>query len=173
MKFFARLGRVLDHVNTAMVVTGAILMLGLTFIVGADITLRYLFNKPLGWVKEVSEYILVGLGFLVAAWILKDDAHVKMDLLLNKVSPRTQTMLNIITSSISTVIVLIVTWFGLRVTIAFYQTKLVAPSVLEPPKWILVTPMVIGSFLLALQFIRRTFSFIAAWKETGGQKSDQ
>jgi TRAP-type C4-dicarboxylate transport system permease small subunit len=77
MRFFTWLGRVLDHVNTAMVVISAILILGLTFIVGADITLRYLFNKPLGWVKEVSEYILVGLSFLVAAWILKDDAHVK------------------------------------------------------------------------------------------------
>jgi C4-dicarboxylate transporter, DctQ subunit len=173
MKFFTTLGRALDHINIIMVVISAILILSLTFIVGADITLRYLFNKPLGWVKEVSEYILVGLGFLVAAWILKDDAHVKMDLVLNSVSPRTQTMLNIITSGISSVIVLIVTWFSLRVTIAFYQTKLVAPSVLEPPKWILVTPMVIGSFLLALQFIRRTFTFIAAWKGRGVQKSGQ
>jgi TRAP-type C4-dicarboxylate transport system permease small subunit len=106
MKFFTWLGRAFDHVNTVMVVVSAALLLGLTFIVGADITLRYLFNKPLGWVKEVSEYILVGLGFLVAAWILKDDAHVKMDLVLNKVSSRTQTLLNIITSGISTVIVL-------------------------------------------------------------------
>jgi C4-dicarboxylate transporter, DctQ subunit len=171
MKFFRILGSALDHINTVMVVVSAILILGLTFIVGADITLRYLFNRPLGWVKEVSEYILVGLGFLIAAWILKDDAHVKMDLVLNKVSFKTQTMLNIITSGISTVIVVIVTWFGLRVTIAFYQTKLVAPSVLEPPKWILVTPMVVGSFLLALQFIRRTLGFILAWKEKGGQRS--
>ena len=90
MKFLARPGRLFDYLNIAMVVISAILLIGLTFIVGADITLRYLFNKPLGWVKEVSEYTLVGLGFLVAAWILKDDAHVKMDLVLNKVGSRTQ-----------------------------------------------------------------------------------
>ena len=110
MNFFARLGRLFDHLNVVMVVISAILLLGLTFIVGADITLRYLFNKPLGWVKEVSEYTLVGLGFLVAAWILRDDGHVKMDLVLNKLPPRAQTMMNIITSGISTIVVSITTW---------------------------------------------------------------
>jgi C4-dicarboxylate transporter, DctQ subunit len=164
MKFLARLGRLFDYLNIAMVVISAILLIGLTFIVGADITLRYLFNKPLGWVKEVSEYTLVGLGFLVAAWILKDDAHVKMDLVLNKVGSRTQTMMNIITSGISTIVVLITTWFTLRVIVDFYRTKLVAPTVLEPPKWILLTPIFVGCFLLAIQFIRRTYGFIGKWK---------
>jgi len=169
MKFFAILGKIFDYINIIMVVISAIMILGLTFIVGADITLRYLFNRPLGWVKEVSEYILVGLGFLVAAWILKDDGHVKMDLVLNKVKPRAQTMMNIITSIISTIIVFIMTWFSFRVILDFYQTKLVAPSVLEPPKWILLTPICVGCFLLTMQFIRRTCAFIEKWQTLKGQ----
>ncbi|HVN24324.1 MAG TPA: TRAP transporter small permease [Syntrophorhabdales bacterium] len=164
MKFFIGLGRVFDYLNLVMVVISAILLLGLTFIVGADITLRYLFNRPMGWVKEVSEYTLVGMGFLVAAWILRDDGHVKMDLVLNKLKPRAQTLLNIITSIISTIVVLIITWFTLRVILEFYRTKLVIPTVLEPPRWILLTPILVGSFLLAIQFIRRTYSYIGKWK---------
>jgi len=171
MKFLARLGRLFDYINIIMVVISAILLLGLTFIVGADITLRYLFNKPLGWVKEVSEYTLVGLGFLAAAWILKDDAHVKMDLVLNKVGQKAQTMMNIITSGISTIVLLITTWFTLRVIVDFYQTKLVAPTVLEPPKWVLLTPIFVGCLLLAIQFIRRTFGFIGKWKTLSRQKT--
>jgi len=164
MKSLTRLGKILDQVNIIMVVMSTVLILGLTLIVGADITLRYVFLRPLGWVKEVSEYILVALGFLVAAWILKDDGHVKMDLLLNKVNPKVQTVMNIITSIMSALVVLIVTWFTLRVMADFYRTKLVTPSVLEPPKWILLIPIFVGSLLLAIQFIRRTFSFIARWK---------
>jgi TRAP-type C4-dicarboxylate transport system permease small subunit len=164
MKFLARLGKLFDYLNIVMVVIGAILLVGLTLIVGADITLRYLFNKPLGWVKEVSEYTLVALGFLVAAWILKDEGHVKMDLVLNNVGSRVQTMMNIITSIISTIVLLTVTWFSLRVIGDFYRTKLVAPTVLEPPKWVLLTPILVGSFLLAVQFIRRTYFFIGKWK---------
>lgn len=164
MRFLRGLGRLFDGINFIMVVVSAILLLALTFIVGADITLRYLFYRPLGWVKEVSEYILVALGFLVAAWILKDDGHVKMDLVLSHIGPRAQTLLNIITSIISTIIVLIVTWFSIRVIVQFYQTKLVTPSVLEPPKWILITPITLGSFLLAVQFIRRTYAYLSKWK---------
>ena len=171
MKFLTRLGKLFDQINFIMIIIAAILLVGMTFLVGTDITLRYLFYRPLGWVKEVSEYILVFLGFLVAAWILKDDGHVKMDLVLNNVSPRVQTMMNIITSIISIIVVFIITWFSLRVIIQFYQTKLVTPSVLEPQKWILITPIFVGSLLLAIQFIRRTYAFITKWKTLSKQKS--
>ena len=166
MKFLAQIGRLFDFLNIIMVVVSAILLVGLTLIVGADITLRYAFNKPLGWVKEVSEYTLVGLGFLVAAWILKDDGHVKMDLILGNVRPKIRIMMNMITSIISAIVMLIITWFTLRVILEFYRTKLLAPTVLEPPKWILLTPILIGSFLLAVQFIRRAYHFVEAWMRT-------
>jgi TRAP-type C4-dicarboxylate transport system permease small subunit len=173
MKFLTRLGKLFDQINFIMIVIAAILLVGMTFLVGTDITLRYLFYRPLGWVKEVSEYILVVLGFLVAAWILKDDGHVKMDLVLSNVSPRAQTMMNIITSFISVIVVLIITWFSLRVTFQFYKTKLLTPSVLEPPKWILITPIFVGSLLLTIQFIRRTYAFIGKWKTLSNEKSGQ
>jgi C4-dicarboxylate transporter, DctQ subunit len=172
MKFSAKLGKGFDRINLIMVVISAVFLLGLTFIVGADITLRYLFLRPLGWVKEISEYILVVLGFLVAAWILKDDGHVKMDLVLTKVSPRTQAMMNIITSAISTIVVFVITWFSVRVTVQFYQTKLVTPSVLEPQKWILIIPIFVGCLLLIVQFIRRTYAFVKKWETLGKEKSN-
>jgi len=171
MKFLTRLGKLFDQVNFIMIIIAAILLVGMTFLVGTDITLRYVFYRPLGWVKEVSEYILVFLGFLVAAWILKDDGHVKMDLVLNNVSPRVQTMMNIITSLISIIVVFIIAWFSLRVILQFYQTKLVTPSVLEPQKWVLMTPIFVGSLLLAIQFIRRTYAFMAKWKTLSKQKN--
>jgi len=164
MKLLTGLGKIFDHINIIMVILSAVFLLGLTFIVGADITLRYLFLRPLGWVKEVSEYILVALGFLVAAWILKDDGHVKMDLVISKVSPKTQTLMNIITSTISTLVVLVIALFSARVTVQFYQTRLVTPTVLEPQKWILLTPIFLGALLLAIQFIRRTFNLVNRWK---------
>jgi C4-dicarboxylate transporter, DctQ subunit len=167
MQFFYLLGRLLDRINTLMVGLSAFLMLALTFIVGLDITLRYGFTKPLGWVKETSEYILVYLGFLVAAWILKDEAHVKMDLILNRLSPRAQNMLNIVTSAVSTLVMFIVSWYSLTVTVEFYRTKLLTPSVLEWPKWIFILPIFVGSLLLAAQFVRRTWGLIGEWRSMG------
>jgi C4-dicarboxylate transporter, DctQ subunit len=164
MGFFSRLDRMLDRINLLMIIIAAVLLLALTFIVGTDITLRYGFNKPLGWVKETSEYILVFLGFMVAAWILKDNAHVRMDLVLTRMGERTRAVTNIITSLISTIVVLIVAGFSLRVTIDFYRTKLLTPSVLELPKWIFILPIFAGSLLLAAQFVSRTAALVRQFK---------
>jgi TRAP-type C4-dicarboxylate transport system permease small subunit len=94
-----------------------------------------------------------------------------MDLLLNQVGPRVQTMMNLVTSIISTVIVLIITCFSLRVMTDFYRTGLLTPSVLEPPKWVLLIPIFVGSLLLFIQFVRRTLSFIDRWKRLGRKES--
>ncbi|MCX8023081.1 MAG: TRAP transporter small permease [Syntrophorhabdaceae bacterium] len=165
MTFFEKIGKFIEHINNAMVIVCGILAVGLAFIVGTDIALRYLFNRPLGWVKEVSEYILVGLGFLAAAWILKNEAHVKMDLLLTKVSIRTQTILNIATSVICTLVLILVTFFSFRVTFDLYKSGVVTPTVLEPPKWILMTPIILGFFLLTIQFVMRIYGYIERWKK--------
>lgn len=173
MKFMARCGRLVDQINMLMVVVSAILLVALAFIVGADITLRYGFSRPLGWVKEVSEYILVFLGFLVAAWILKEEGHVKMDLVLNKLSARAQTMMNIVTSAISTLVLLILVWFSGRVILDFYQTRLLTPTVLELPKWIFMTPIFAGTLLLAVQFVRRIHGLLGQWKTLSKQDRAQ
>ena len=164
MKVLTWLGKLFDQIDILMVIVAAILMVGLTFIVAADITLRYGFNMPLGWVKETSEYILVALGFLVAPWILKQDGHVKMDLVLNHLSSGAQRIMNMITSFLSMVVVLTVAWFSLRVTLDFYRTDLLTPSVLELPKWILMTPILLGAFLLAIRFMRRAYGFVKMGK---------
>ena len=62
----------------------AVLLGALVFMVGADIVLRGLFNSPLGWVKEISEYIILALPFLLASWIMETEGHIKMDLLIDK-----------------------------------------------------------------------------------------
>ncbi len=170
MNFLGRLGRLFDQLNLLMVIITSALVVGLTLMVGADITLRYAFNKPLAWVKETSEYILVALGFLTAAWILKDDGHVTMDLVTAKMSPRMHAMVNIITSIISAILVSITTWFSIRITLDFYRSGIVAPTVLEPPKWILMTPVIVGCFLLAVQFVRRAGTYVGKWKALSAQE---
>jgi C4-dicarboxylate transporter, DctQ subunit len=164
MKFLTRLGKIFDLINIIMVVISSVAFVAMILLVGTDITLRYFFNKPLGWVTEVSTYILVMLGFLVAAWILKDDGHIKMDLILVSVSPRTRCVLDILTSIISIIIVFIICWFSMRVMADFYATNFLNQSVLKPPKWILIVPIFIGALLLMVQFIRKVYGFILRWK---------
>jgi C4-dicarboxylate transporter DctQ subunit len=149
----------------------AVMLVFLMSIVGIAIFSRYVLHIPIGWVNEITEYILVYLGFLPAAWILKDEGHIKMDLVLNAVSPRAQCMMNTITSIICTIVCLALAWFSFKVTLNLYQTGYLMPTIYHPPKFILVAGIFVGLLLFSLQLIGRTYTFMSKWKTLSKQKS--
>ena len=100
------------------------------------------------------------LTLLGATWLLKLEGHVKMDLLVNQLNPRTQALLNIITSILGAIICLVIAWYGTEVTWSQFQKGITYPTVLEPPVFIILSVIPIGYFLLFIQFLRRTYSFL-------------
>ena len=85
-----------------------------------------------------------------------------MDLVLIRLSPKSQSLLNAITSMIGALICLILTFFGIRTSLYFrgYQT----PTVLMLSKSLLISVIFVGSFLLFIQFIRRADRYLKDWK---------
>ncbi len=76
----------------------------------------------------------------------------------------TQSMINVVTSAIGVLIALALTWYGAKVTYDFLLSGHFTPSVLEPPKWIFLIIIPIGSLALAIQFIRRTYNHIKRFR---------
>lgn len=159
-----------SSINFVAYVAAGILVF-LMSIVGTGIFSRYVLHMPIGWVNEITEYALVYLGFLPAAWILKDEAHIKMDLVLNAVNPRAQCMMNTTTSIISTIVCLVLTWFSFKVTLNLYKTGYLMPTIYQPPKFILVAGIFVGLLLFSIQLIARTYTLMSKWKTLSKQKS--
>jgi TRAP-type C4-dicarboxylate transport system permease small subunit len=161
MKFLARLERVLHEFDRILYVVAGICLVGLVAMVGADILLRSVFNKPLGWVKEISEYIMIFFPFLLAAWIMEEDGHIKMDLIINNVSPRVRNVMNSVTYILSAIVVLILLCFSLRVTLNLYQTHYFTPTILQLPKFIFIAVISLGFLILFLQLVLKIYGFIS------------
>ena len=125
---------------------------------------RYIFSYSTKWVVEVTEYSLLWIGFLGAAWVLKVEGHVTMDLVLSKFKLKYQALINSITSMVGTAICLIITWYSASVTLDLFQRGVLCPSILEPPKFAVSIIIPIGSFLLSVQFLRRTYKYLVAWR---------
>ena len=87
-----------------------------------------------------------------------------MDLVLNRFSPKTQSMVNAITSLIGTLVCFILTWFGAKTTWYFFQGGYPTPTPLRVPKFIIVAIILFGSFLLFIQFLRRTYRYLESWR---------
>ncbi len=125
-----------------------------------DVFMRYFFKRPMAWVFEGSEYSLLYITFLGAAWVLRKDMHVKIDLVPNFLRPRARHILSIATSIGGAVTMLVVAVYSGQSTWELFQIGYFLPTVLQPPIFIFMAVIPIGSFLLFVEFLRRTLSYI-------------
>jgi len=121
-----------------------------------EVVLRYFFARPTNWIMETNEFILYISPFLASAWVLKQDGHVKMDLIVDLFSRRNQARLNAGTSILAILICLTIIWFGLTVTWDSFQTQYVTASgYIRINRGYITIASVLGFVLLAIQFLRR------------------
>ena len=85
-----------------------------------EVVCRYIFNRPTMWSFDIS-YMLGSTAFAIgAAWTLKKDIHVRVDILYSRLSPKAQGLIDILLSLIL---------FFPFITMAFvYSTKAAAFS---------------------------------------------
>lgn len=158
---------VIDRIIDVMAYIAVLLLAFIMLAVCADVVMRYFFSRPMIWVTEVTEYSLLWITFLGTSWVLKRKAHVIMDLAIGKLEPRARNIIAIFTSLVGMAVCLLVTWYGVKVTVDAIDRNLLMSTILSPPAYILYIIIPIGSFLLAIQFLRMILGFINAVKNSG------
>ncbi|MBM4276514.1 MAG: TRAP transporter small permease [Deltaproteobacteria bacterium] len=125
-----------------------------------EVVMRYFFNKPTNWILESNEYVLYIAPFLAAAWILKHDGHIKMDLIVNALSPRNQALLNAATSLVGLLVSLTIAWFGVMVTLDSFRTGYITSSGhIRINRGYFMVVGALGCLLLSIEFSRRAISY--------------
>ena len=165
MKIINNLSDVFDRFLNVMAFIAALLLVFIMLGVVTDVFLRFFFNKPIFWMIEVIEFALLYITFLGGAWLLARDKHVRMDFVINRVSPKTKAILNIITSFLCIIVFLILTWYTGKEAWELFKTGAVTETRLSLPQIIIFAIIPIGSFFLFLQFIRRHSGFLKTWKK--------
>lgn len=161
---------IFDRVIGILAFLACILVVYVMLSVDVEITMRFFTGRAQLWVVEVCEYLLLLITFLGAAWVLKREGHVKMDIVLTRLEPRTQTILNIVTSIIGAIVCLVIVWYGAAVTWENYQKGTVFYKAVGFPKAPIMGIIPIGCFLLFIQFVRRTRGYLENWRELRGQE---
>ncbi len=153
-----RAGRLLDAALYAFVVAAVAILVALVCGVTFEVVMRYAFNKPTRWVVEFSEYALLYLAFLGGAWVLKEEGHVKVELLIEVLPPQVRQMLHTVTSLVGAGVCGLFCWVSAGYIWEIYGTgEILFKSVLVK-KWVVMAIIPPGLFLLTLQFIRRAFT---------------
>ena len=167
MKLQRKISAIFDRTIILLAVFAAILFVFMMLAVNFEVVTRYT-GHPTKWVIDVTEAILLYIAFLGTAWLLKVEGHVKMDLILNRLKPRTQTALNIVTSIMAAIACLIITRYGVEVTWDhFARGEWLQKTALYVPSGPIIIIVPIGTFLLFIQFLRRTYGYLLIWRAPG------
>ena len=160
----AALGRAWDTLLTGLGLLAGALFGLMALAIGVDVVLRNLGAGGAGWLIEVIEYGLLVATLLAAPWVLREGAHVTVDVLVARLPGKAGAAARRLAALAGMAVCAGVAWYGWRATAqALARDSLVFKSLVFPEWWILAL-VPAGMALMAVEFARQ------AWR--GGPRPD-
>ncbi len=161
--------RVIDHISNWSGKIGSFLILFMIAIVVYEVVLRYVFDSPTLWAHETAQFIFGAMTILGGAYALFHGAHVKMDVLYSRFSPRTKAILDLITAFLFFIFCAVLLWTGGEEAWESIALLERSNSQWRPPIYPIKVVVPVAAFLILLQglakFIRDLIT-TATGKET-------
>ena len=161
-----RASKIFDSIIAGAAYLSGCIIVFMMLAISYEVVMRYILGTPTSWVMDFSGYMQYAIVLLGAAWVLKIGSHTRIDILLNKFRPRIQTILNIVTSSISLVACAIFGWKGFEATWGAYQRGDFLYREVEVPLAILFAFIPFSFLLLCIQLGREIHKH---WRALGKQ----
>lgn len=142
-------------VTASAALAGAVLV-ALMFMTVADVIGRYFFNEPLNGVFDLTQFSVLIMTFLSFAYCAFRGAHVAIELLYNRLGPKTQFVLRRLSNLAGAVLFGIIAWRGVVQSVdvrLFNETS----QLLTIPYWPFYYVMAFGAGLFALTLLLKTF----------------
>ena len=149
--------RTIDAISASAGFVAAIALAVMTVIVGYEVVSRSMFNAPTTWVTEISTYIFVGIVFLGFAEAQRANAHIKVDLLVDRLSKQTRHFLELIGLWLGLLLIVASAWHMARFTFQEYVHDSRDWGLLGTPQWMPQLPITIGYMLFAAALLRDIF----------------
>ena len=151
MKTIRRMLAFIDALNDR---AGKLVSFLVIFIIAAmiyEVVARYWFNSPTMWARETAMFLLGGYSLLGGAYVLRHKAHVNMDIVYNRLSPRKRAIADLITSLLFFLFCGVLLWWGIDYASHSLSVGETTGSTWNPPEFPIKLMIPVGVFLLLLQ----------------------
>jgi TRAP-type C4-dicarboxylate transport system permease small subunit len=131
---------------------GILALFLMMLLVAIDVILRYVFNSPYTGSYDFIEMMMAVLVFCGLAYCTYEEGHVRVDVILSRLSARNRGILSVIAYIPSVLIVGLITWrLGDRVWNIFKSPPGPTTLTLQIPHWPFIILATLGSFLFFLE----------------------
>ena len=149
--------KVFDLIVDGGAALAAGLLIAIMLATTIKVVFRYGLHEGLLGVDQISGTMLLYITFLGAAWVLRREEHVAIDLLVGVLSPRTRYRLHLLCSLLGAAICFCLVLFGTVEVITSLQRGIRIPAEIEIPRAINLAIIPLGCLFLGLQFVRRAW----------------
>lgn len=160
MKLFQTLYRELDRIIYWGGIVAGVFIIITTGMIFYEIVSRSFFNAPTSWATELSIYAIIGSCFIGAAYAVRANAHIKVDLLLHNVPVSMRKGMLIISSILGFLFSLTFTWFGWEHVMQSMELGFTSSSLLRIPMYLPVMLLPIGGILLCFSFLLQCIDYM-------------
>jgi TRAP-type C4-dicarboxylate transport system permease small subunit len=145
----------LEMLGLRLAMAGGFISLGIMAVVCYEVFMRYFMNKPTGWSVEISEYMLLAVVYLGAAYTFSTDGHIKVDLVIDRVPARAQRILGITSDLFTLFFCAVLAWQTGRLTWQSFTLGWRSSSQMAISLYPFQAIVALGSLFLALQVLAK------------------
>ncbi|PIP49157.1 MAG: hypothetical protein COX14_00765 [Chloroflexi bacterium CG23_combo_of_CG06-09_8_20_14_all_45_10] len=168
---FERLASWLERSCLGLAIVAGVVVLIMTLDISYSIFTRYVLRAPSDILTESSRYMLLVTVFFATAYTLWTEGHVKVELLLIRLSVKVRNLLNLITHSLALVWIAVLTWQTGRMAWMAYKLSWHSDSISHVYLFPIYIWMPIGSLLLFLSCCYKVYGFWKGCKEQANLSS--
>lgn len=125
------------------------------------VVVRYVFDKPIIWGHETSVFIFGTIGFMAGAYALHRKAHVRVDIVYNRLPPRGRAVVDVSMALLFFYFIIVLLWKGEAYAAHSIAVLEHTGSPWNPVLYPFKTVIPVAAFLILLQgvakFIRDIF----------------
>jgi len=148
------LGPLARTVNATNQWIGRILAVGILpiiLLVVYEVVMRYVFQSPTIWNTELVSFLFAGYILLGGGYTLLHRAHVNMDVVYSRLSPRTQALFDVLTASVVFLYCAVLLDQGVRLALDTWEAGRTSGTDWNPPLFPVQVALPIGAFLMLIQ----------------------
>jgi C4-dicarboxylate transporter DctQ subunit len=141
-------------VNVLALLAGAMLCV-LVVLICVDVASRSLRLFATPWTLDIAEYLLYGITFFGAPWVLREDGHIAIEIVAERLAPQPRRLLRRFTDGLGALVCAVLCYYAARMFWRSYSAKNLVQQTFVFPEWYLyvIAPPIF--LILLLLFLRR------------------
>ncbi len=156
--FWRKLADLHDAITSASFAGAAAVLGAIAFSFCYEVAARYAFDAPTSWANAFVSYLLCAAIFLAVPELTRRRAHVAINLLVDRLSPKSALQLNRVIRASGATACLLATWISGNATFDQFALGIDTISTYPIPKWWVSIFIPYGMLSSGIYFLRDLLS---------------